>query len=136
MMEGENVKAFAPPSQLPLHRDSTPSPILQRGACAGDQKSFDEFIRNQFQALIYALVFVVFKGSSCFRYAQVWLPFYQEKGKSPSAAVSRGKPEPMAKNNDRFKVPACAGKTTTLLESVIDSLSKDKCFCLQLHILL
>jgi len=23
-----------------------------------------------------------------------WLPFYQEKGKSPSAAMSRGKPEP------------------------------------------
>jgi len=32
-MEGENVKALAPPFNLPLPRGSTPSPILHRGLC-------------------------------------------------------------------------------------------------------
>jgi len=35
------------------------------------------------------------------------LLFHQGKSKSPSVA-NRGKPEPKAKNSDRFKVPACA----------------------------
>jgi len=39
MMEGENVKAFAPPSKLPLHRDSTPSPILHRGLVLATKKA-------------------------------------------------------------------------------------------------
>ena len=43
------------------------------------------------------------------------LLFHQGKSKSHSAAVSRGKTEPAAKNSDRFKVPACAGMTTALV---------------------
>jgi len=45
-----------------------------------------------------------------------WLPFYQEKGKSPSAAVSRGKSEPRARNSNSIKIPACAGMTDLLVE--------------------
>jgi len=39
MMEGENVKAFAPPFNLPLSRGSTPSPILHRGLVLATKKA-------------------------------------------------------------------------------------------------
>jgi hypothetical protein len=65
MMEGENVKAFAPPFKLPLPRGSTPSPILHRGLCWRPE-SFDEFIRNQIQAFQLCLFVVVFNGRHAF----------------------------------------------------------------------
>jgi len=58
MMEGENVKAFALPFELPLPRGSTPSPILHRGLVLATKKSFDEFIRHQIQALIFGYLFI------------------------------------------------------------------------------
>jgi len=90
MMEGENVKALAPPFNLPLPRGSTPSPDPSSGACAGDQKSFDEFIRHQIQALIFCYFFIKEKVK-----ALRWLT---------EASPCNGQ-----ENSDRFKVPACAG---------------------------
>jgi len=63
------------------------------GACAGDQKSFDEFIRDQFQALIYAFLVVVFIGSHAFATLRFGYLFIKKKVRAPLAAVSRGKIE-------------------------------------------
>jgi hypothetical protein len=38
-MEGENVKAFAPPFNQELRRGSTPSPILHRGLVLATKKA-------------------------------------------------------------------------------------------------
>jgi len=59
MMEGENVKAFAPPFNLPLP-EAAQAPDPSSGACADDQKSFNEFIRHQIQAFQLCL------GVCCF----------------------------------------------------------------------
>ncbi|WP_230147831.1 hypothetical protein [Pedobacter sp. Bi27] len=111
MMEGENVKALAPPLNLPLTRGSTPSPILHRGLVLTTKKALTNLSDISSKPFSYALVFVVLKvGMLSLRSGLLLLD--QAKSKSPSAAVSRGKPEPAAKNSDRFKVPACAGMTT------------------------
>jgi len=39
MMEGENVKAFAPPFNQPPARGSTPSPIFHRGLVLANKKA-------------------------------------------------------------------------------------------------
>jgi len=49
----QDVKAFAHPFNLPLPQGSTSSPMKDRGGRAGDQKSFDEFIRHQFQSWVF-----------------------------------------------------------------------------------
>ena len=53
------------------------------------------------QAFQLCLYVCFFQWQACFRCAQVGYLFYQEKGKSPSAAVSRGKSEP------RIKIQIC-----------------------------
>jgi len=72
MMEGENVESFdhklSPP---PQPKAAHPLPILHR-VLVLPKLSFDDFLRHQFQALIF-------------------VSFHQGKEKSPSAA-SRGKP--------------------------------------------
>jgi hypothetical protein len=83
MMEGENVKALALPFNLPLPRGSTPSPILHRGLVLATQKSFNEFTRHQFQALIYAFLVVVFIGSHAFAALRFGYLFIKKKVRAP-----------------------------------------------------
>jgi hypothetical protein len=66
MMEGENVKALAPPFNLPLPRGSTPSPILHRGLVLTIKKALTSLSDIRSKPFSYALVFVVFKGSHAF----------------------------------------------------------------------
>ncbi|NII82095.1 hypothetical protein [Pedobacter sp. SG918] len=66
MMEGENVKAFAPPFNLPLRRGSTPSPILHRGLVLTTKKALTNLSDISSKPFSYALVFVVFNGRHAF----------------------------------------------------------------------
>jgi len=66
MMEGENVKAFAPPFKLPLPRGSTPSPIFHRGLVLATQKALTNLSDIRSKPFSYALVFVVFNGRHAF----------------------------------------------------------------------
>jgi hypothetical protein len=57
MMEGETLKLLHLLSNYHYPEAARP-PDRSSGACAGDQKSFDEFIRHQFQALIFGYLFI------------------------------------------------------------------------------
>ncbi|KQR70251.1 hypothetical protein ASF92_09640 [Pedobacter sp. Leaf176] len=73
-MEGEIVKAFAILSTYHYPEAARPfRPFV--GTCADEQKSFDEFIRHQVQALIVCFFII------------------KDKERAPSAAASRGKTE-------------------------------------------
>ncbi|WP_230147829.1 hypothetical protein [Pedobacter sp. Bi27] len=96
MMEGENVKALAPPFNLPLPRGSTLSPILHRGLVLATQKALTNLSDISSKPFSYALVFVVLKVGMLSLRSGLLL-FHQGKSKSHSAAVSRGKTARRAK---------------------------------------
>ncbi|QXU42971.1 hypothetical protein [Pedobacter sp. D749] len=66
MMEGENVKALAPPFNQPLPLGSTPSPIFHRGLVLATKKALTNLSDISSKPFSYALVFVVFKGRHAF----------------------------------------------------------------------
>jgi len=57
MMEGENVKASTPIFHNTTTQGSASCPILHR-VLVLPKLSFDEFIRHQFQALIFGYLFI------------------------------------------------------------------------------
>ncbi|MDY0903888.1 hypothetical protein [Pedobacter sp. CFBP9032] len=105
MMEGEAVENLptnfhSSPNQssahMPILHQLVPN-ILREGLCCRNQV-FESLIQYQIQAFQLCL-FVVFFKVGMLSLRSGWLPFYQEKGKSPSAADlyrffigSRGKP--------------------------------------------
>jgi hypothetical protein len=70
-------------------------PTLRRGLRCRN-KSFNDFIQHQIQALIYAPLFIVFNGRHAFAALRFWSFFIKEKGLAP-AAMSRDKPVLSAK---------------------------------------
>jgi len=109
-MEGEAVENHPQtfkthPNQgsahLPILHQLVPN-ILREYLCCRNQV-FESLIQHQIQAFQLCL-FVVFFEVGMLSLRSGWLPFYQEKGKSPSAADlyrfligSRGKPAQLDK---------------------------------------
>ena len=118
-MEGENVKAFAPPFNLPLPRGSTPSPILHRGLVLTTKKALTNLSDISSKPFSYALVFVVLKVGMLSLRSGLLL-FHQGKRNSPLGGgeprqdCAKGKTVQCQQHNKCFKVPACAGMTTVL----------------------
>ncbi len=71
-MEGENVKASATIFHTPQSKAARPLPILHR-VLVLPKKSFNEFIRHQFQALIFGYLFIKKKVEALRRPAEARL---------------------------------------------------------------
>jgi len=112
-MEGENVKAFATPFNLPLPRGSTPSPILHRGLVLATKKALTNLSDISSKPFSYALVFVVFKGRHAFA-ALRFVSFGPSQKKEPLGGGEPRQDCEKGKNSKCFKVPACAGMTIVL----------------------
>jgi len=90
MMAGENVKAFAPPFNLPQPRGSASSPIFHQPvpklfgrACAGDRKALTNLSDIRSRPFSYAIL-LLFSSAGMLSLRSSLFLFYQEKRKSPS----------------------------------------------------